>query len=303
MSQKRKSSTQPLQVQNSDMIFEDEDDDQQANSVAGGSTKGSGGSRISNRAKKVKSIYDPSEFNGPVHKRKKEALEVEKTKVPVRKLSLLLQQKSAAVQAPKPESAADAVAKSPEPSPKKTAKLLIKRLVQVKAKPDSEPRKLPMKKPVAIQPKPSVIPTVPAVKEPSKRIQARKLVKGQASSDTSAGAGPSKKQRIASASTGFSSDDDFDVENRDFENRNGGDIPDVSKWTHHQVSDYFTRLGFNARDAAMFKEEEIDGETLLIMRRSDIVNTSKLKLGTTLKMWSEILKFQTGSNDPTQGWK
>lgn len=298
MSQKRKSSTQPLTVQNSDMIFEDEDDDQQANSVAGGSTKGSGGSRISNRAKKVKSIYDPSEFNGPVHKRKKEALEVEKTKVPVkRKLSLLLQHKAATIQEPKP--AADVVAKTPESSPKKTPPVKS----PVKAKPDSEPRKrLPMNKPVPIQPKPSVIQTLPTVKEPSKRIQARKLVKGQASSDTSAGGGPSKKQRIASASTGFSSDDDFDAAST-VENRNGGDIPDVSKWTHHQVSDYFTRLGFNARDAAMFKEEEIDGETLLIMRRSDIVNATKLKLGTTLKMWTEILKFQTGSNDPTQGWK
>lgn len=298
MSQKRKSSTQPLTVQNSDMIFEDEDDEQ-ANSVAGGSTKGSGGSRISNRAKKVKSIYDPSEFNGPVHKRKKEAFEIEKTKVPVkRKLSLLLQHKAAAIQAPKP--AADVIAKSPEPSPKKTPP---KAKSPVKAKPDSEPRKrLPMKKPVAIQPKPSVVQTLPTVKEPSKRIQARKLVKGPASSDTSVGGGPSKKQRITSASTFSSDDDDFDAAST-VENRNGGDIPDVSKWTHHQVSDYFTRLGFNARDAAMFKEEEIDGETLLIMRRSDIVNNTKLKLGITLKMWTEILKFQTGSNDPTQGWK
>lgn len=82
-------------------------------------------------------------------------------------------------------------------------------------------------------------------------------------------------------------------------------LPDVTEWSGHDVAEYFhNKLGFSKRDAALFRDEEIDGEALMIMKRSDIVNSkfSNIKLGTAIKFWSQILRLQTRSNDPTQAW-
>jgi hypothetical protein len=86
---------------------------------------------------------------------------------------------------------------------------------------------------------------------------------------------------------------------------NGNAIPDVREWSESDVSDYFhNKLGFSKRESNLFRDEEIDGEALLIMKRSDIVNNklTYIKLGTAIKFWSHILRFQTKSNDPTQAW-
>lgn len=82
-----------------------------------------------------------------------------------------------------------------------------------------------------------------------------------------------------------------------------GTIPDVRSWTCHEIARYFEKY-FNPNYAQIFKNEQIDGESLLLMRRQDLINQNlKITLGFRLKMWNVVSKLQTGSNDPTQTWK
>lgn len=292
MSSKRKSNSQSMQVMSADIQFEDDDE---VNSAAGDSAKGS---RVSNRAKKAKAIYDPSEHNGPVHKRKKEAMEkeIEKLKSPIKTIKHTTgSSPKQTIEATKPASVTTSSesSKSKVPVEKKAKTLAL------------EIKKPPMVTLVMPASKKEVTPVpapVPVAKEPSKRIQARKQTTVQNNIDM-----PSrvKKQRLESLSTNCSTEDydkastvDILVETKQ--------IPDVRKWSFQQVFEYFNKaLGFKAQDAVVFKDEEIDGEALLIMKRSDIVNTKfqQLKLGVALKMWTHIIQFQTGSSDPTQAWK
>lgn len=285
---KRKASNVTAVVKDSDMVFEDDDD-----SFTGDSAKGSASrevSRVSGRAKKTKAIFDPSDNNGPVHKRKKEAVEAEKMR------SLPTKVKSATK-----------LVKSPAPSPKKTAAIVAAFQILSPVKVDKvEPKPLlesPKVKPVAVVKKrlslekksvPELVKNevlaVSVAKEPSKRIQARKQSKRP---EDWASTVADKKQRPSSSSAGCLSDYDkaSTVEFKD------EGVPDVSRWTYQQVSQYFnSNLGFSKRDAAIFTDQEIDGEALKIMKRGDIVTTKfeSLKFGTALKMWSQIIKFQTG---------
>lgn len=299
---KRKSSSQSLQVKSADMVFEDDDEifeDQQ--SVASDSNKGSV-SRVSGRAKKAKAIYDPSEYNGPVHKRKKEAMEAERSsssKSAPKTVKQELTPKSPPASPIKSQVAQPAApatdkvktpVKAPVPKPKPVVEIKkIEKPVESK-KPAPHVRKISMLAPIHK----TVSMPVAASKEPSKRIQARKVVKADNSGSSS-----DKKNRMNSAST-----EDYEKASTiEFAMKQ---VPDVVKWSHQQVFEYFcNNLGFSKSDSAVFNDEEIDGEALMIMKRSDIVNAKfqKLKLGTALKMWSNIIMFQTGSNDPTQAWK
>lgn len=298
---KRKSSSQSVQVKSNDMVFEDDDDiDEQTESVAGDSVKGGSGSRVSVRAKKAKAIYDPSEYNGPVHKRKKEALEAEKLKSPAKsaKPSLDVLQKSPIFSPAKVSINIQATTSETPIKAKIPPRLSIPKSKAVIEASKRSNNKKPIS-PNNIVEKPTELPTVAISKEPSKRIQARKQLK----TPSSDGIKLTKNKRESSISTVRSSDEYDRASTIEFRN---AEIPDVRKWTHQQVSEYFsTNLGFSPRDSEVFSHEEIDGEAMMIMKRSDIVTTKfqKLKLGTALKMWSHILMFQTGSNDPTQAWK
>lgn len=298
---KRKSQSQSMQVMIADISFEDDEDADQS-SITGDSAKGSSvlNARVSNRAKKAKAIYDPSEHNGPVHKRKREALEkeTEKLKSPVKTIKHTTgsssKQTSDVVKATMP------VASVIE-SNKTKAPIRIPPEIKEKIVADIKKRAAP--KPTVPTKKEPASPThlqLAAVKEPSKRIQARKQNKVQNAKNV-ASTSKIKKQRSESAST-FSEDyDRASTIEMKFPT-----IPDVRKWSYQRVYEYFSNtLGFKPQEAVVFKDEEIDGEALMIMKRSDIVNTKfqNLKLGVALKMWTQILKFQTGSNDPTQGWK
>lgn len=314
---KRKSSSQTLQT--ADMTFEDDDfEDQQTESIAGDSrSQGSReGSRVSVRAKKAKAIYDPSEYNGPVHKRKiqKEAMEarmealqqndkMSKTPTKAVKETPDHRQKSqilSPVKAIQPTIVQEKVSDVPFKAKTPTKRSSLQKNKTVIDEKISVQNKKPTPVPVR---KLSAIPTVPLVKEPSKRIQARKQQKVHNNEPTTS-TGVRKQREDSLASTNEICSDEYDQAST-IEFRNS-EVPDVRKWTHQQVFEYFNKnLGFLTRDAAVFKDEEIDGEALMIMKRSDIVTTKfqKLKLGTALKMWSQIIMFQTGSNDPTQAWK
>lgn len=265
-------------MKNVEMIFEDDDemDDQRAGSVASGKTNDSlKTSRVSGRAKKIKEIFDPSLNNGPVHKRKIEALE---------KLNRSTETKPPSK--PKLE-VVEAKPKSPTKS-RSNVPAKLKIAPESQSKPDLKKRPVISKSPVA--------------KEPSKRIQERRPHK---TNETSTLGGLAYSQFLSSRldSASGNSSDDYEKVTTTTINRL---LPDVRKWSQTQVYDYFTtKLDFNADAARIFIEEEIDGASLLLLRRSDIVTEkfSQLKLGTALKLWSQILMIQTGSNDPTQSWK
>lgn len=273
---KRKSHTT---MKNVDMVFEDDLEDEQEGSVASTSDSKFSVSRVSGRAKKVKTIYDPSNNNGPVHKRKKEALEA-------------LNRSNEAKLAAKP-------------------KLEVKPTIPVEAKLKSPVKvrpSLPAKvKPVLeVQSKPEVkkVVPVPVTKEPSKRIQERRPQQKTASDpkETSTSGGQAFSKFLAKRYDSLSGNSSEDYEKP--APIRASVLPEVRQWTSQQVFDHFTgKLHFSKQDCSrIFIEEEIDGEALILLKRSDIVTEkfSKLKLGTALKIWTNIQKIQTRSSDPSQ---
>ncbi|XP_011198496.2 uncharacterized protein LOC105222746 [Bactrocera dorsalis] len=78
------------------------------------------------------------------------------------------------------------------------------------------------------------------------------------------------------------------------------DVPDVKDWNADQVATYFAKYFPN--EAHVFKEHEIDGTSLLLLKRSDVIKKLPIKLGPSLRIYSLILKIQTQLNDPTLGW-
>ncbi|XP_037936374.1 uncharacterized protein LOC119670257 [Teleopsis dalmanni] len=79
------------------------------------------------------------------------------------------------------------------------------------------------------------------------------------------------------------------------------DLPNVKGWTVEQVADYLTK--YFPKEASVFRDHEIDGASLLLLKRSDVIKKLPLKLGPSLRIYSLILKLQTKQNDPTLGWK
>lgn len=131
-----------------------------------------------------------------------------------------------------------------------------------------------------------------SAKEPSKRILDKKKRNSSVTETTTI---LTEKKPILTEITAKTSSRDFMTE----------PVPEVIEWSGQNVSDYFqSKLGFSKKDSSLFKDEEIDGEALMIMKRSDIVNSkfAHIKLGTAIKFWSHILRLQTKSNDPSQAW-
>ncbi|XP_055911200.1 histone acetyltransferase KAT6A [Eupeodes corollae] len=78
------------------------------------------------------------------------------------------------------------------------------------------------------------------------------------------------------------------------------DIPIVKNWSASQVTEYFTK--FFPNEADIFKDQDIDGQSLLLLKRSDVVNRLAIKLGPALRIYNLVLKIQSVSTDPTIGW-
>lgn len=77
-------------------------------------------------------------------------------------------------------------------------------------------------------------------------------------------------------------------------------VPDVSKWTPKDVQKFFhSKYPFEAK---VFFDQEVDGASLLLMNRTDVLRLLKRKVGPALNIYRMILRFQTGSNDVTLGW-
>ncbi|KAF2882967.1 hypothetical protein ILUMI_23195 [Ignelater luminosus] len=77
-------------------------------------------------------------------------------------------------------------------------------------------------------------------------------------------------------------------------------IPDATHWTCDDVYNYF--LQYFPDEAKVFKEQEIDGRSLLLMKRMDVIGSLKLKLGPALKIYRHVVKLQFRRDDPKLYW-
>ncbi|XP_069795445.1 sterile alpha motif domain-containing protein 13 isoform X2 [Narcine bancroftii] len=64
---------------------------------------------------------------------------------------------------------------------------------------------------------------------------------------------------------------------------------DPVEWTILDVFNYFKKAGFEDQ-AAAFQEQEIDGKSLLLMKRSDVLTGLSIKLGPALKIYEFHVK-------------
>ncbi|XP_011312881.1 uncharacterized protein DDB_G0284459 [Fopius arisanus] len=77
-------------------------------------------------------------------------------------------------------------------------------------------------------------------------------------------------------------------------------IPDASDWTSEQVYQYFARLF--PKEAEVFRLQDIDGHSLLLLKRSDVLIGLDLLLGPALKIYRHVLKLQMRRDDPRFYW-
>ncbi|CAG9863567.1 unnamed protein product [Phyllotreta striolata] len=77
-------------------------------------------------------------------------------------------------------------------------------------------------------------------------------------------------------------------------------IPDATHWTVEEVYQYFYR--YFPEEAEIFKEQEIDGRSLLLLKRLDVLTNLNLRLGPALKIYKHIVKLQVRRDDPRLYW-
>ncbi|KAJ3643563.1 hypothetical protein Zmor_026265 [Zophobas morio] len=91
------------------------------------------------------------------------------------------------------------------------------------------------------------------------------------------------------------------MSNKDWDDDNiDPSIPDATNWTPDDVYHYFAQ--YFPEEAKIFKEQEIDGRSLLLLRRIDVLTNLKLKLGPALKIYKHVVKLQVRRDDPKLYW-
>ncbi|KAG7456538.1 hypothetical protein MATL_G00236880 [Megalops atlanticus] len=68
-----------------------------------------------------------------------------------------------------------------------------------------------------------------------------------------------------------------------------GRLPDPAHWAVADVVEYFRAAGFEEQ-AAAFQDQEIDGKSLLLMTRNDVLTGLSIKLGPALKIYEYHVK-------------
>ncbi|XP_025110824.1 histone acetyltransferase KAT6A-like [Pomacea canaliculata] len=71
----------------------------------------------------------------------------------------------------------------------------------------------------------------------------------------------------------------------------GNTYPDASDWSIDDVVHFFTSAGFSEQ-ALAFRDQEIDGKSLLLMKRSDVLTGLSIKLGPALKIHRHVQRLQ-----------
>lgn len=78
-------------------------------------------------------------------------------------------------------------------------------------------------------------------------------------------------------------------------------VPDVRKWDCDEVYTYF--MGRTTPEfAQLLKDNQIDGDALLLIKREDVLNRFNLKLGPALRLYSHIVTLQYKNNNPILAW-
>uniref|UniRef100_A0A8C8FIM9 SAM domain-containing protein n=1 Tax=Oncorhynchus tshawytscha TaxID=74940 RepID=A0A8C8FIM9_ONCTS len=68
-----------------------------------------------------------------------------------------------------------------------------------------------------------------------------------------------------------------------------GQLPDPADWAFTDVVNYFKAAGFDEQ-ATAFQDQEIDGKSLLLMTRNDVLTGLSIKLGPALKIYEYHVK-------------
>uniref|UniRef100_A0A8B9MYE2 SAM domain-containing protein n=1 Tax=Accipiter nisus TaxID=211598 RepID=A0A8B9MYE2_9AVES len=74
------------------------------------------------------------------------------------------------------------------------------------------------------------------------------------------------------------------------EDGTGSEASDPVEWSVRDVVDYFTEAGF-PEQATAFQEQEIDGKSLLLMQRADVLTGLSIRLGPALKIYEYHVKL------------
>lgn len=77
-------------------------------------------------------------------------------------------------------------------------------------------------------------------------------------------------------------------------------IPDATHWTPDEVYQYFAQ--YFPEEAKVFKEQEIDGRSLLLLKRMDVLTSLNLKLGPALKIYRHVTMLQVRRDDRSLYW-
>lgn len=78
-------------------------------------------------------------------------------------------------------------------------------------------------------------------------------------------------------------------------------VPDVRKWDCDEVYTYF--MGKTTPEfAQLLRDNQIDGDALLLIKREDVLNRFDLKLGPALRLYSHIVALQYKNNNPILAW-
>jgi hypothetical protein len=274
---KRKTRAKSMFIDKTDIQFLDDSDDPDIDLLSKPQMKNfineikhkPSGSRISARGKKEKKIYDPSDHNGPVHKKKKEALEAAAKKFNTPTKSPM----KTPAKSPK-------IVSLPVKASEKASLLNAKRRLEL----DNDVELIRQKVQKLAQPVQAV--AVAPVKELSSRVQTNKMKEIETLVKQTVAKPVIVVRRSVTKSGSENTASTVPAHEKKAVNKN----LDVSTWTPKEVSKFFQDEGFEKKDAS----EEIDGKALMIMQRRDLERL-KMKVGIFIKMWNRILRLQSGA--------
>lgn len=63
-------------------------------------------------------------------------------------------------------------------------------------------------------------------------------------------------------------------------------------WSIDEVESFIKAIGY-AEQASLFKDQEVDGVSLLLLKRSDVISGLTMKMGPALKIYGHIQRLQT----------
>ena len=70
-------------------------------------------------------------------------------------------------------------------------------------------------------------------------------------------------------------------------------------WSVDEVESFIKAIGY-ADQASLFKDQEVDGVSLLLLKRSDVINGMAMKMGPALKIYGHIQRLQTVTPSPDE---